>query len=144
MPINTAGEKQLAEIQQVIQQKLDEVESLPFGMLTGRRLQIANHGSAQVREMISLQLASIGARVGADFLRETPAVALEQFAIVAMARDEDAAGLLKSLINSFIVAYTAPETAGHAVAHLEGIEALRKEVAEQRKSAQINHAQVLQ
>lgn len=143
MPVHNDDNKSLGEIQQVVQQKLDEVASIPFGMLTGRRLQVANHSSESVRALITAQLIDIGARVGPDFLRQTPAVALEQFAVVAMARGEDSAGLLKSLINSFIVAYTAPETASHAIAHLEGLEALRTEVGVIRKSTLSRHTPVL-
>lgn len=143
MPTDADSQKMLREIQAIVQQKLDEVEHIQFGMLTGRRLQVANHSSEQVRALITSQLVDIGARLGPHFLRETPAVALEQFALVAMARNEDSSGLLKSLINSFMVAYTAPETFSQALAHLERVEALRAQVAAMHKSLNSGHTQVL-
>ncbi len=126
------------EIQQIVKEKLREVAQIPHGPESGRRLQLAADQEGQIQAMIAALLIDIGTRLGPHFLRQTPAIMLEQFAIMSITRNEDAAGLLKSLINSFMVAYITPETSGHAVAHLEGIEALRAEIAAMRQS---NHQQ---
>lgn len=125
-------------IAETVEAKLLELDGLTVGMATGRRLEFngAKPGSqytpAEIRALMGRSMADIGRRVGLHFLQMTPAVALEQFIIVSVIKDQDTAGLIKSLINSFLVTYCTPETTDRAYVHLEGLEGLRREVAARR------------
>lgn len=122
-------------LKSVAEAKYDEVLALVHGSVTGRRLQLHsdNLPHEHIRSVMVDQYVDIGRRLGADFLRDTPAVALEQFTIMAINRDHDTAGLLKSLINSFLIAYLTPETNSRAFDHLLELEALRGEVSHERQ-----------
>lgn len=134
MPSNEQTQDLLSEVQTIVTQKLDEVALIPVGMASGRRLGMNSAKPDQLRAMLMTLLTDIGLRLGPHFLRETPSILLEQFAIMSIVRNDDTAGLLKSLINSFMVTYATPETADRTMVHLEGIEGLRAEVAAMRKS----------
>ena len=56
---------------------------------------------------------------------ETPVERLDQFAVMSVVKNHDTAGLLRSLLNSFMIAYGCPETADRAFAALLELEALR-------------------
>lgn len=114
--------------------KYAEVKALDHGLITGRRLELAmlNTPPEQIEASIIDQFVDIAQRLGSEFFAHTPAVALEQLVIMAITRNEDSAGLLKSLINSFMVAYMTPETSERAFQHLLGLEGLRAEVAKGR------------
>lgn len=98
----------------------------------GRRLKLAGMPEDQIEKAIIVQLEDIGRRVGIEFLANSPGVILEQFAIRAISRNEDTAGLIKSLINSFVLAYLTPELTERAYGHLVGLEELRKELIASR------------
>ncbi|MCF6783722.1 hypothetical protein [Stutzerimonas stutzeri] len=119
----------------VADSKYEEAQALPYGLVSGRRLQLGNHdlSKEQLKLVITEQYLDIGRRLGSEFLRNTPAIALEQFAIMAINRDQDTAGLLKSLINSFMVTYLTPETTDRAFSLLLELEALRGDVAQARQ-----------
>ncbi|MBA1280333.1 hypothetical protein [Stutzerimonas stutzeri] len=115
--------------------KYDETLAIPRGTAAGRRLQLAatDRTPAQIKTIFIDQYVDIGRRLGPEMLRNMPAVALEQFVVMAITRDHDSAGLIKSLINSFMVAYLTPETTGRAFDNLVAIEGLREEVARTRR-----------
>lgn len=131
----TAGANEQEILVAIAKAKYTEASALPRGKESGRRLELAmQNGTAEkIEDAIVAQIVDIGVRVGADFLLKTPAVVLEQFAITAICRDEDTAGLILSLINSFLLAYMTPETCERAVKHLKGLETLRAELADSRK-----------
>lgn len=131
-----------AEIEAVVDAKLAELATIPVGPLTGRRLELAGD-EANIAAYVRRAMICIGQSLGLHLLKATPAVVLEQLCVVSAAKDHDTAGLLKSLINSFLVAYVTPETCDRAFAHLEGLEALRAEVSEaRRKRATTNLATI--
>lgn len=121
-----------------------EVAALDHGTATGRRLALgaANMTPEQIKNAVIDQFVDIANRLGVDFFSQTPAVALEQFVIMAIIRNEDTAGLLKSLINSFMVSYITPETADRAFQHLVGLEGLRAEVAKSRQASDKQHSEL--
>lgn len=133
-------DKLLSDVtQKVVVLKLQELEQTPVGAIYGRVLTIADLNSkghaltpAQIQVALSISFADVGARLGIQFLQALPAVALEQFTLMSIMRNEDCAGLLKSLINSFMVTYMTQATSAAAFGHLEGLEALRKQVAVSR------------
>jgi hypothetical protein len=120
-----------ARIATAVEAKLQELASIPVGVLTGRRLELGGE-KAKATDGMRRLFTDIGERVGLHFLEMTPAVLLEQFAIQSVIKDHDTAGLLKSLINSFLIGYATPETSDRAFAHLEGIEDIRTRVATHR------------
>lgn len=123
-------------IHQLAVAKYREVCCLPHGSDSGRRLELSGSDLTPeaIDEHVLTQYIDIGHRLGPHFLQSIPAVALEQFSIMAIARGEDTAGLLKSLLNSFMAAYLTPETSERAFAHLVDLEDLRAEVADSRGS----------
>lgn len=84
------------------------------------------------RRFLTRAFAELVKGMGADRFAETPVERLDQFAVMSVIKDHDTAGLLLSLVNSFMIAYSTPETADRAFSALLQIEALRAEVAEAR------------
>jgi len=76
--------------------------------------------------------------MGADRFSETPVELLDQFAVMSVIKNHDTGGLLRSLVNSFLIAYSTPETADRAYLALMQLEALRVEVGEARKAVSAN------
>lgn len=121
-----------AEIHQAVESKLLLLDSIPYGSFSGRRLSLAGlnaDGSemtpCQHRENRRLLMTDIAERVGLHFFEMTDAVLLDQLIAVSVARNQDTAGLLRSLINSFLISYSCPETTQSASQHLVGLEMLR-------------------
>lgn len=137
-------EKAIA-VAQAVEAKLCELDTIPFGSIAGRRLEYAGKveggqrirlTAAESRQQIGLCLTDIADRLGLDFFNQTPAVALEQLTVMSIIKNHDTAGLLKSLINSFLVAYSTPETHERSYQSLVDLEGMRAEVGEARKLAQ--------
>jgi hypothetical protein len=120
----------LQQIEAVVDAKLLELAKIPVGALTGRRLELA--GSVDAQDYYRRSMLDMGQRLGRDFLETTPVVVLEQLCVVSAVRGHDTAGLIKSLVNSFMVAYIMPETTEQAFVHLEGLEGLRQDVSQAR------------
>lgn len=120
-------------LDELITSKLDELERIPFGNEQGRRLELHFiHTKDTHRELMERSFRDLAKRMGVDFVSRTPVVALEQFTIMSVKRNEDTAGLLVSLLNSFMVAYLTPETCDTAFRHLLGLEATRGQVGKMR------------
>jgi hypothetical protein len=133
------GHFESAQIAAVVEVKLQELDAIPHGIETGRRLEIGGQALESTRDYLRRAFTDIGKRVGIDVLERTPAVMLDQLAIMSAMKNHDTAGLLKSLSNSFMIAYVTPETSERAYAHLVGLEALRGEV-QQRRDGQLREA----
>ena len=65
---------------------------------------------AQREEFLTLAFAEIAKGMGIDRFMQTPAERLDQFAVMSVMKNHDTAGLLRSLVNSFMIAYACPET----------------------------------
>lgn len=104
------------------------------------RLELADAASGkpfapeQRREHLMILFAEIIKGMGADRFSETPVELLDQFAVMSVIKNHDTGGLLRSLVNSFLIAYSTPETADRAYLALMQLEALRVEVGEARKA----------
>lgn len=131
------------EIAEAVEAKLQEVDKIPYGGGSGRRLELGGHmedgkrvrhDPAEAREMVGKCMAEIAARVGLDFFREADALRLEQLAVMSICRNHDTGGLLRSLINSFFDAYNHPVTNEKAYECLLTLEALRRSVEIDRKA----------
>ncbi len=89
-------------------------------------------GQEDRRRALSVLFAEIAKGMGIERFLETPVERLDQFAVMSVARNHDTAGMLRSLVNSFMIAYACPETADRAFKALVELEALRAEVASAR------------
>lgn len=125
-----------AQIAEAVEAKLVELDTIPVGSLSGRRLEWGKVEDVDRRDLMRRTMVDIAQRVGLQFFQQIPVVGLEQFIIVSVMRDHDTAGLIKSVINSFLVAYCTPETTERAYGQLLQLEGLRKEVAVRRQLRQ--------
>lgn len=85
------------------------------------------------RDFLSRAFCEIAKGMGVDRFAETPVERLDQFAVMSVIKDHDTQGLLRSLVNSFMIAYATPETADDAFRALLQLEALRAKVAADRE-----------
>lgn len=120
------------EIRAAVEAKLQELDGIAYGPKTGRRYQLAvsnAQGTAKTpeehREMRRLLLTDIAERLGLHFFQMADTVLLDQLVTVSVIKNHDTAGLLKSLINSFLIAYTNGETTTQAYQCLQALEMLR-------------------
>lgn len=116
-----------------VEKKLVELDTVPMGRASGRRLELGGSNPAAIPEIYRLEFTGIARTLGLHFFEQTPAVALDQLVVMAASKAVDSAGLLKSLIDSFLVAYVTPETSQCAYDHLVRLELLREQVATSRK-----------
>lgn len=94
----------------------------------------------QRRKALTALFGEIAKGMGVERFAETPVERLDQFAVMSVVKNHDTAGLLRSLVNSFMIAYANPETSDRAFKALLNIEALRAEVGEQRGQPSNNQA----
>lgn len=92
------------------------------------------------RESLRILFGEIIKGMGLERFAETPVELLDQFAVMSVVKDDDTAGLLRSLINSFVIAYSTPETSDRAFLALTQLEDLRAEVAKARVQTSDNTA----
>lgn len=121
-----------AEIREAVEAKLNELDAIPYGPSTGRRLEMAwrdKDGAPlspeQLRENRRLLMTDVAERLGLHFFQMSSPVLLDQLITMSVIKNHDTAGLLKSLINSFLIAYTNPEASDLAYRQLQGLEVLR-------------------
>lgn len=81
------------------------------------------------RENLRILFGEILKGMGVEHFAKTPVELLDQFAVMSVVKNHDTAGLLRSLINSFVIAYSTPETSDRAVQALTQLEGLRGEVS---------------
>ena len=84
------------------------------------------------RRTLTILFTELAKGMGLERFLETPVERLDQFAVMSVVKNHDTAGLLRSLLNSFMIAYSCPETADRAFAALLELEALRAEIADAR------------
>ena len=128
-----------ALVASVVESKLSELANIPYGRETGRRLQLGSSSPEDAAVYLRRCFTDIAQRVGIDLFRQIPVILLDQLAVMSAVKSHDTAGLLNSLINSFLITYSTPETHDRAFAHLEGLEALRPEVAAGRAAQATKH-----
>lgn len=121
-----------AEIRAAVEAKLIELDAIPYGPSTGRRLEMAGRDKdgaslspEQLRENRRLLMTDVAERLGLHFFQMTSSVLLDQLITMSVIKNHDTAGLLKSLINSFLITYTSPEASDLAYRQLQGLEVLR-------------------
>lgn len=100
------------------------------------RLELATSNglqSVQERaETLTVLFWEIARAVGVDRFMQIPVERLDQFAVMSLAKNHDTRGLLLSLVNSFMIAYSTPETGDEAFAALLTLERLRAKIAKDR------------
>jgi len=122
----------VTDLQEVIADRVDSACSNTFRCV----LHDPNSGKPltqeERRKVLTILFGEIAKGMGADRFAKTPIERLDQFAVMSVAKNHDTGGLLLSLVNSFMIAYSTPETSDRAFATLTQIEALRAEVAYDR------------
>ena len=118
-----------------VEAKLVELDTMGYNPSTGRRYQMAGENGdgspitqAEHRERLGRVLTDIAERLGLHFFQLANTVMLDQLVTMSVIRNHDTAGLLKSLINSFIIAYIHQETTEQAYIALQALERCRKYV----------------
>lgn len=96
-------------------------------------------GANERQEFLNRAFVEIAKGMGVDRFLETPAERLDQFAVMSVIKNHDTAGLLRSLVNSFMIAYACPETADRAFMALVQIEGLRAEVADTKGQGRMSN-----
>lgn len=91
------------------------------------------------RDFLTRAFIEIAKGMGIDRFMQTPVERLDQFAVMSVQKNHDTAGLLRSLVNSFMIAYACPETSGRAFSALVQIEGLRAEVAETKGQGRMSN-----
>lgn len=84
------------------------------------------------RAMFIRGFHEIAAGMGVDRFAEIPVTVLNGFMVMSVIKNHDTRGLLKSLVNSFMVAYSMPETTDEAFKALVLVEGLRAKLAHDR------------
>ena len=131
-------------VKDIIQSRVDLVKDMQF------RLELVHPGTkqrmtpAQREEFLLTAFSEIAKGIGIDRFMQTPAERMEQFAVMSVTKNHDTAGLLRSLVNSFMIAYACPETSERAFAALVQIEGLRAEVADSKGQGQMTNKPELQ
>lgn len=92
------------------------------------------------RETLTVLFSEIAKGMGVERFADTPVERLDQFAVMSVVNNHDTAGLLRSLVNSFMIAYANPDTSDQAFQALLKIEALRAKVADSRGQPSQNQA----
>lgn len=124
---------QATNIETLIQQRVDVALANRF------RCELASPTNGQPltteerRRTLTILFAEIAKGMGLERFLETPVERLDQFAVMSVVKNHDTSGLLRSLVNSFMIAYSCPETADRAFAALLELEALRAELADARR-----------
>lgn len=121
------------EMDAVVNRQLDAVAQVPFGSDTGRRFELQQRrlGGTQLtaeeaRAQIKIVILDIARRVGIGFVEHIDPIALDQFVVVSIAKNHDTAGLIRSLIRSFMSAYSDPKTNSYAYGMLEDLEEVQR------------------
>lgn len=124
---------QAPSIESMIQQRVDVALANRF------RCELASPTNGQPlspeerRRTLTILFTEIAKGMGLERFLETPVERLDQFAVMSVVKNHDTRGLLRSLVNSFMIAYSCPETADRAFAALRELEALRAELADARQ-----------
>lgn len=132
------GKGRVPEVEALIDARLQELALIPVGPHGGRRLEIGGASPEERDRLIRTGMRDIAERLTPDILEILPVVAIEQLIVMSVTNNHDTAGLIKSLLNSFLAAYITPETSSRAFQHLEGLETLRAEVASARKGIRLH------
>lgn len=127
------------EIEQFVKGHVDLAMAHQF------RLALANPTTGQAKtneercEFLTRAFIEISKGMGIERFMQTPAERLDQFAVMSVQKNHDTAGLLRSLVNSFMIAYACPETSERAFAALVQIEGLRAEVADTKGQGRMSN-----
>lgn len=124
-----------ARARAIVQSRVDLALSTPH------RLELADPDTGhpivgdQRRALFIRGFHEIAAGMGVDRFAEIPVSVLNGFMVMSVIKDHDTRGLLKSLVNSFLVAYSTPETTDGAFKALLELEGLRAKIAHDRQLA---------
>ena len=92
--------------------KLEALRGLPTGVAAGRPLTLSEAGvdpaetAGSSDHYLRVLFRDIGEVVGADFIEALDPILLEQFCVMSVTRNEPGGEILRTLIHSFMTAYS--------------------------------------
>lgn len=107
--------------------KLEALRGLPTGAAAGRPLTLSEVGvdpadtAGSGDHYLRLLFRDVAEVVGADFLEALDPVLLEQFCVMSVTRNEPGGEILKTLITSFMTAYSRRSSSDDAMEGLSRI-----------------------
>lgn len=126
-------------IEKLIQERVDLAMKHKF------RVELASPATGQEltpverHAFLTRAFGEISRGMGVDRFLQTPVERMDQFAVMSVQKNHETAGLLLSLMNSFMIAYACPETSDRAFAALVQIEGLRAEVADTKGQGRMSN-----
>ncbi|MCP5162667.1 MAG: hypothetical protein H6999_03045 [Hahellaceae bacterium] len=130
------------QLNQLVAERVEMAMTGRFRCELGSSFTGQEMNESERRKTLTVLFAEIAKGMGVERFMETPIERLDQFAVMSVVNNHDTAGLLRSLVNSFMIAYSVPETSERAFKLLLEIEALRAEVAESRNRQSTNDKMV--
>ncbi|AJY53270.1 hypothetical protein KO116_P200163 (plasmid) [Halomonas sp. KO116] len=116
-------------VERAITAKLEELEdddTTRWRKFTARNQAGPVAGHDALRELMRLMIKGMGF----EFFLTTPAAILEQFALSAVARNEDIPSLLEMMLRAPLIAYGHPDTAAELIDRVTDISNLCKPIIE--------------
>lgn len=107
--------------------KLEALRGLPTGAAAGRPLTLSEVGvdpaetAGSGDHYLRLLFRDIGEVVGADFIETLDPILLEQYCVMSVTRNEPGGEILKTLIHSFMTAYSRRASSDDAMEGLSRI-----------------------
>lgn len=132
-PRRLAEETASARARAIVQARVDLALSTPH------RLELSDPETGKPlagdrrRALFIRGFHEIAAGMGVDRFAEIPVTVLNGFMVMSVIKNHDTKGLLKSLVNSFMVTYSMPETADAAFKALVELEGLRAKLAHDKQ-----------
>lgn len=133
VPRRLAEESATARTHAIVQSRVD------IALTTPHRLELTDPETGKPlagdrrRAFFIRGFHEIAAGMGVDRFAEVPVTVLNGFMVMSVVKNHDTRGLLKSLVNSFLVTYSTPETADAAFKALVDLEGLRAKLAHERQ-----------
>lgn len=133
-PLSPAQSEDAAnKVEAIVDKQLNAAANVPYGRNTGRRFEVKLKSAAgsqlnaeEIRAQFKIVMLDIARRVGVEFVDYIDPISLDQFITISIIKNHDTAGLIRSLIRSFIAAYNDPQTNAAAYGTLEDLEEVQR------------------
>ena len=127
------------EIEKLVKAHVELAHGLQFRLELVSPATRERMNAEERRDFLTRSFVEIAKGMGVDRFMQTPPERLDQFAVMSVLKNHDTQGLLRSLVNSFMIAYACPETTERAFAALIHIEGLRAEVADSKGQGRMSN-----
>ena len=124
----TNGKHEFPEYEAAIAKRVEEAIANRYRLALGDAKTGRPLTDDERRRYLMLLFFEIATAMGLERFKETPLERLDQFAVMSVVKNHDTGGLIRSLVNSFMIAYSTPETSAPAYLVLTVLEGLRREI----------------